>query len=538
MRKKRKVHAIAARVGAIGAAVTLAGLGAAAVPAHAAGPDLGFTPITTNALPCTAGPGLPAFASALTPAQLMQAYDPATPVNAPATSNFVGTENDMIALSPDGTFLYTVSENTASDGITRLTLTGPNTGKKELLAYDPVAGGTPIWSRVDGSKWYPYGGPGTHGAGVLLVSEEFATGGIWQINPDTGAFVRLDWLGNLSHEGVGLDAAGNLYIGDENRTGAIYKGVPNNKNDLTLGGTLYYMVGTGIDPTGWKAVVNPLNAITEASSNGAILFDRPEDFDERNGRVYFTVTEPAGDSDPRKGSYAPGGDATKNQVVNRGGVYSLNTIGVPDLAVQSGAAPYVKLTPMIEVQDPLYATQTDAQNQQGLQFPDNITFDGRGHLWVHEDIPDGATATFPNAVDVSKQVRNQQDEMYVYELNATGDAIVANPDPTGPGISKGYKVADMRTSTPVAAGPGVPATYNTTHACENEFTGGQFAADGVTLYVNQQHWANPTLKLVLPDTPPPVLPETTVVALMSASALVVLGGGAFVIKRRRGLTIA
>jgi secreted PhoX family phosphatase len=29
--------------------------------------------------------------------------------------------------------------------------------------------------------------------------------------------------------------------------------------------------------------------------------------------------------------------------------------------------------------------------------------------------------------------------------------------------------------------------------CENEFTGGVFASDGETLYINQQHADNPTV---------------------------------------------
>jgi secreted PhoX family phosphatase len=238
-------------------------------------------------------------------------------------------------------------------------------------------------------KWYP--GNGHQGNGVLLASEEFAAGGIWQINPDSGAFVRLDWLGNYSYEGIGLDKAGNLYLGDEARGGAIYKAVPNDKDDLTKGGTVYYLVGTGTDASGWKQIVDPVNASAEAAAGGAVLFDRPEDFDEANGRVYFTVTEAAADADPRVGS--------AGQVVNRGGVYSVSTFGVPDLATQSGSLPYNRLAPMIEVEDPKYVTQDQAKAQQGLQFPDNIAFDGLGHLWVHEDIPDN-NGTFPARVAI------------------------------------------------------------------------------------------------------------------------------------------
>lgn len=480
--KMSKAVLISSAVGAGMLAVLATGGAASAVPGPAN--DLGFTPITTNALPCSAT-GSPQFANdkqgnPMTPTVLMQAGDPATPVNAPATSNSVGHENDMIALSPNGRHLFTPSEATVSDGITRLTLKGPDAGKKEILADKSTA---PPWSRVDGMKWYGSGGPG----GVLLASEEFAEGGIWQIDPQTGDFVRLDWLGNFSHEGVGVDDAGNLYLGDENRTGAIYRAVPNDVHDLTQGGTLSYLVGTGIDPTGWKVVADPANAINDANNGGAILFDRPEDFDNRNGVVYFAVTEPKSDSDTRHGNYngtPAGGAGPLNQVVNQGGVYALTAGGVPNLAAQSGPLPaYDKLTPMITVQDPKYASQNEAKAQQGLQFPDNLAFDGRGNLWVHEDIPDGST--FPaNGTDVGKQARDQQDELYAYVLGKDGTTIVPNPDATGPGVSGGYKAADMRTSSGAAAA-NLP--------CDNEFTGGVFGQDGQTLFINQQHAENPTL---------------------------------------------
>jgi secreted PhoX family phosphatase len=187
--------------------------------------------------------------------------------------------------------------------------------------------------------------------------------------------------------------------------------------------------------------------------------------------VYFAVTEPLGDALIRT--------ASAGRTVNSGGVYSISTSGVPDLAVQSGSLPYNRLTPMIPVNDPTYTSQAQAQAQQGLQFPDNLAFDGKGHLWVHEDIPDGAV--FPTSgIDVGKQTRDQQDELYVYVLNRAGNAIVANPDTAGPGVSGGYKVADMRNSP-------------TATPCQNEFTGGIFGGDGRTLYINQQHADNPTM---------------------------------------------
>jgi hypothetical protein len=449
--------------------------------------DLGFTPITGNALSCSANVGAPVFANdrrdqPVSPFELMHAGQTATVVGSGAPTA-VGSENDMIALSQNGKYLFTPSEAGTSQGVTRLTLKGPDAGKREILAA------VPTWSRVDGAKWYPYGGP--TGDGVLLVSEEYAGGGVWQVDPETGETHRLDWIGNFSHEGIGLDAEGNLYLGDENRTGAIYRAVPNDPTDLTQGGTLSYLVGTGIDASGWKQVTTPANAIAEANNGGAILVDRPEDFDEHNGRVYFTVTEPDSDAHPRHGNYNGtvngGPDATLNQVVNAGGVYSFGVDdghAVPELATQSGTLPpYSRLTPMIAVNDPLYANAGQAHAQQGLQFPDNIAFDGYGHLWVHEDIPDNVTFT---AVDTGKQARDQQDELYVYVLNEAGDAIVPNPSTDGPGVSGGYKAADMRTSALAAS---------TGHPCENEFTGGVFGQDGKTLYINQQHYDNPTLTI-------------------------------------------
>ncbi|HEX2784048.1 MAG TPA: alkaline phosphatase PhoX [Ilumatobacteraceae bacterium] len=467
----------------------------------------GFNPISTNALPCSVT-GDPAMATPMSLTKLMSAGDPATLVGA-GTATTVGRENDMNALSADGKYLFASSENaTPSDGVTRYTLTGPGTGTKEILTTGPVAPAT-TWSRLDGGYWYAP-------SGQLLVGEEYSPaaatpntqargGGVWQVDPSTGAFVRLDWLGSMAHEGL-VYSGGALFFGDENRTGAFYKAVPSNPADLTAGGVLYYMVGTGIDASGWKAVVNADTAVAEANNGGAILFDRPEDVDARGGRIYFTVTEAQGDADIRIGSYGTfTGNAANNQVVNRGGIYSFNDTGLADLSTQSGALPpYVKIAPMIEVQDPEFPSQAAAQAQQGLQYPDNIAFDGRGHLWVHEDIPDD-TAVTPTNIH-SKQYRNQQDEMYVFELAIGGSTIV-----NAGTVSGGVKAGDMQSS-------------DGTKPCTNEFTGGVFGADGVSLFFSQQHNANPTFRTALSVVLPPDVPEVGAPILLALSGGAILGG--------------
>src|SRR5262249_55883312 len=156
------------------------------------------------------------------------------------------------------------------------------------------------------------------------------------------------------------------------------------------------------------------------------------------GRIYFSATEPADDAAL---SSKPG------HPVREGGVYSVNDTGVP--AVQK----------FVALNDP--ATGALHTQVSGLQFPDNLAFDRKGNLWIHEDIPDDTTPTGPTNVH-SKQYRDMQDEL-----------LVALPDNNGDGVSDGvYKFADMGNSA-------------TATPCQNEWTGGAFLDNG-TFFVNQQ----------------------------------------------------
>ena len=167
--------------------------------------------------------------------------------------------------------------------------------------------------------------------------------------------------------------------------------MPNDSDDLTKGGTLSYLVGTSVDPSGWKPVVDPATAIAEASAGGADPVRSPGGL--RRGHT-AACTSPS----PRRSPTPVPRHGAAGQVVNRGGVYSVSAMGVPDLAdAERRARPYTRLTPMIEVNDPKYVSQEQAKDQQGLQFPDNIAFDGKGNLWVHEDVPDGAARSRPAA---------------------------------------------------------------------------------------------------------------------------------------------
>jgi len=298
---------------------------------HGDTPRLGFLPITSNALPCSTN-GLIQFAndSANQPLTTDEAHAgrrSATPVNAPASSNKVGRVNDMIALSPDGRYLFTPSENSIPTengiGVQGATLhsarvKGPNQGKRRSL---PTTSMPRVRTRGNEStvlKWYPRGGP--EGEGILLASEEFTGGRHLASQSEDRAFVRLDWLGNYATKVLSRPPPQSLPRRRGSRC-AIYKGSSERHRDLTKGGTLYYLVAPALTPSGWKQVVNPRTHRWRPQQAGAILFDRPEDFDEHNGASTSRSPSPPATPNPRVGA--------AGQVVNRGGVYSLSTVAWP-----------------------------------------------------------------------------------------------------------------------------------------------------------------------------------------------------------------
>jgi secreted PhoX family phosphatase len=259
---------------------------------------------------------------------------------------------------------------------------------------------------------------------------------MWQVDPVTGESTELVWLGKMSHEGIGFAGDGSIWEGDENHQGAIFRAVPDDPTDLTAGGTLSFLV----DGVGFLPVSSPQTAVADAFAGGATLYDRPEDFDQANGRIYFSATEPLDDAIA---------SSTPGHPVHEGGVYSVNDSGVPHVALFAA------------LNDP-----TTPGTVQGLQYPDNLAIDAKGNVWIHEDIPDGTGVH-------TKQSRNMQDELWV-----------ALPDDNGDGMSDGlYKFANMGNSA-------------TATGCQNEWTGGAFTGSGL-FFVNQQHADSPTWRVEL-----------------------------------------
>ncbi len=120
------------------------------------------------------------------------------------------TNPDMNALDPSGRYLFTSYEVFDPHAAARsgsLTRTDLVTGETVVLVSGRRA--------ADGLKWTPWG--------TLLLGEEYPGGGVWEVNPWTGEHQRRDLLGTFAHEGIAVARDGTVYLGDEDKRGAIYK---------------------------------------------------------------------------------------------------------------------------------------------------------------------------------------------------------------------------------------------------------------------------------------------------------------------------
>lgn len=165
------------------------------------------------------------------------------------------------------------------------------------------------WEALDGIVWTPWQ--------TLLVAEE--TGSARLTDPDFPAAVRglayeirLDpqdptaaqsvevrpMLGSIAHEGIEVDAEGNVYVIDEYAAGAIYKFVPETYGDLSSGQLYALKVDDSLsgDRTGeaeWVALdmgLAQIDARQAAVNVGATTYGRPEDLERIANTLYVAVT--------------------------------------------------------------------------------------------------------------------------------------------------------------------------------------------------------------------------------------------------------
>jgi hypothetical protein len=162
------------------------------------------------------------------------------------------------------------------------------------------------WEALDGIVWTPWQ--------TILFAEEAGTtarpdphvpnatsGLVYELkldrhDPMTAESVTVrPMLGALAHEGIELDAEGNVYVIDEDRRGSIYKFVPETYGDLSSGQlyALKVMNGARTGAAEWVALdmgQAQIRAHAAATAVGATEYCRPEDLERIASTLYVALT--------------------------------------------------------------------------------------------------------------------------------------------------------------------------------------------------------------------------------------------------------
>ena len=230
------------------------------------------------------------------------------------------------------------------------------------------------WEALDGIVWTPWQ--------TILFAEEVinsarpdpdapnATSGlVYELKLDPKDLTKAQsvtvrpLLGALSHEGLEIDAAGNVYVIDEDRKGSIYKFVPTQYGNLSNGQLYALKVNNGAK-TGaaeWVALdmaQAQISARVAATAVGATQFCRPEDLERIASTLYVALTcedidNPANTS-------------------GRGAV----------MAVELGNKPVVSYVAAAGKNAPI---EDQANGITGFKGADNLANGPDGKLWIVED---------------------------------------------------------------------------------------------------------------------------------------------------------
>ena len=138
-----------------------------------------------------------------------------------------------------GRFMYRTHEVRGVPEGGAVSVVDLNTGETKILVQDVS------WTALDGIRWTQWG--------TLVFAEETMGGRFFEVilNPNDRMkvleVIDRPAVGRLAHEGIDIDAAGNVYVVDEHRGrsqgcdgnvpcgGGVYKFVPNTYGDLSSG---------------------------------------------------------------------------------------------------------------------------------------------------------------------------------------------------------------------------------------------------------------------------------------------------------------
>ncbi|HCS13844.1 MAG: hypothetical protein COS82_04765 [Zetaproteobacteria bacterium CG06_land_8_20_14_3_00_59_53] len=193
------------------------------------------------------------------------------------------TRPDMLALSPNGKWLYISCETTAATNAPSLVAINMETGRQHFLLFGLM--------RADALKFAP--------DGSLWIGEEFPEGLIWRISdvdklPAEQSVDRLNLLasndslqpyrpaGRFAHEGLSFSLDGKFaYLADEQEEGGIYR--------LRLTDRSLSVLDRDMR---WQAVTEPLEARAAATRAQAATFNRLEDMETLpDGRILLAETD-------------------------------------------------------------------------------------------------------------------------------------------------------------------------------------------------------------------------------------------------------
>jgi len=266
-----------------------------------------------------------------------------------------------------GRFMYRTHEVRGVPEGGAVSVVDLKTGETRILVQDIS------WTALDGIRWTQWG--------TLVFAEETAGGRFFEVildpNDRMKAIKVIDRpaVGRLAHEGIDIDAAGNVYVVDEHRGrsigcegnvpcgGGVYKFVPDTYGDLSSG-ALYVLKVTGPDGTGqgeWVGPIDASHARESGSDFGGQSYQRPEDLEIIDGTLYVAVTE------------GPRDEKGKEHYEGR-----VLSIDLDAMMVKNFIKPDVNVP--VEIGKP-----GDAGHQSGFDSVDNLAETPDGRLMVIED---------------------------------------------------------------------------------------------------------------------------------------------------------
>lgn len=279
--------------------------------------------------------------------------------------------NDMNTVNETGKdagrYLYRTHEVRGEPEGGAVSVVDLKTGKTRILVQDISL------TALDGIRWTAWR--------TLVVAEETEAGRLLEIildphDPSTALeIIDRPAVGRLAHEGIEIDAAGNLYVVDEHRGrtkgcrgivpcgGGVYKFIPEKAGDLSKG-SLYALKVTGTDGTGQGEWVGPIDASVARESGtafGGQSYQRPEDLEIIGDILYVAITEGIRDESGKE--------------LHEGRVIAIN---LDTMQVTNFVKPGVNVA--IEIGKP-----GEAGHQTGFDGVDNLAETPDGRLMMIED---------------------------------------------------------------------------------------------------------------------------------------------------------